>query len=158
MKKDKPRAVAATVPHIALLFAAAFLIALMMGAAPALSANLVVYKSPTCGCCKNWIAHMQRNGHSVKTQDLDDLDMIKKMAGVPERFQSCHTAMVGGYVVEGHIPAKDVERLLKDRPKARGIAVPGMPSGSPGMEQGEAERYNVLLFQADGSSSVYASY
>ncbi len=101
---------------------------------------------------------MRGNGHSVKIQDLDDLDMIKKMAGVPELFQSCHTAMVDGYVVEGHVPAKDVERLLKDRPKARGIAVPGMPAGAPGMGPDGAEGYNVMLFQPDGSSSVYAKY
>jgi len=101
---------------------------------------------------------LQRNGHSVKVQDFEDIDPIKKMAGVPEMFQSCHTAMVDGYVVEGHVPAKDVERLLKQRQKARGIAVPGMVAGSPGMEQGPPERYDVLLFQSDGTSSVFARY
>jgi len=137
---------------------AAFMLALNTWGAPAQSAEIVVYKSPTCGCCKNWVAHMRQNGHSVKTQDIDDLEQIKTMAGVPELFRSCHTAMVDGYVIEGHVPAKDVERLLKDRPKARGISVPGMVNGSPGMEQGKPEPYDVILFKSNGSSSVYARY
>ncbi|MDA1090699.1 MAG: DUF411 domain-containing protein [Proteobacteria bacterium] len=157
MKENQPRRNSAKVLPLAVFFTFVFAIALTTRAAPAQSADIVVYKSPTCDCCKNWVAHMQRNGHSVKTQNLDDLDMIKKMAGVPEPLQSCHTAMVDGYVVEGHVPAKDVERLLTERPKARGIAVPGMPAGSPGMG-GQAEPYNVMLFQPDGSSSVYARY
>ena len=156
MKKNISRQNSGMVTTLAVFFA--FLTALTMGAGAAQSADVVVYKSPSCGCCKHWVTHMRRNGHSVKTQDLDDLDVIKKMSGVPEPFQSCHTAMVDGYIIEGHVPAKDVERLLKDRPKARGLAVPGMVAGSPGMEQGEPERYNVLLFQPDGSSSVYARY
>ena len=136
----------------------AFAATLGMAAGPAHSAEIMVYKSPTCGCCKNWVSYMEKNGHSVKTQDFEDMDPIKKMAAIPEAFQSCHTAMIDGYVVEGHVPAKEVERLLTERPKARGIAVPGMVAGSPGMEQGETERYNVMLFKSDGSSSVYAKY
>ncbi len=157
MKSSETRTFPVVWPPMALFFVAAFLIAMMMAVSPALSANMTVYKSPTCGCCKNWISHMRQNGHAVKVQDLEDLELIKKMAGIPERFQSCHTALVDGYAIEGHVPAKDVERLLQDRPKARGIAVPGMPAGAPGMG-GEAERYNVILFQQDGSSSVYARY
>ena len=130
------------------MIAAIFLAVLMTGPRSVQAAEMTVYKSPTCGCCKSWIAHMKRNGHSVKVQNLEDLERIKKMAGVPEPFQSCHTAMVDGYVVEGHVPAKDVHRLLADRPKARGIAVPGMPAGSPGMG-GKAERYDVLMFQPE---------
>ncbi len=156
MKNKKIRRISGNGVALAALFA--FAATLGTGAGAAQSAEIMVYKSPTCGCCKGWIAHMRKNGHSVKIQDLEDLDIIKKMAGIPELFQSCHTAMVDGYVVEGHVPSKDVERLLKDRPKARGIAVPGMVAGSPGMEQGESERYNVMLFQSDGSSSVYAKY
>ncbi len=158
MNKRKPWKYSGRITQLAAIFSFAFMIALTAGAGPAQSASMVVYKSPTCGCCKNWIAYMKRNGHSVQVQDLEDLDKIKKMAGIPEPFQSCHTAIVDGYVVEGHVPAKDVERLLKDRPKARGIAVPGMPSGAPGMGQDGAEGYDVVLFQADGSSSVYARY
>ncbi|MBT3307373.1 MAG: DUF411 domain-containing protein [Alphaproteobacteria bacterium] len=133
------------------------MMALTVKTTPASSAEVIVYKSPTCGCCKGWVAHMKKNGHSVKVQDLEDLDQIKKMAGVPEMFQSCHTAMIDGYVVEGHIPANDVARLLKERPKVRGIAVPGMPQGSPGMG-GTPERYDVVQFQIDGSSSVFAKH
>jgi len=158
MKKNKPQRNSGGVTAVAVFFAFALVTALTTRAVPAQSANIVVYKSPTCGCCKNWVAHMQKNGHSVKTQDFEDMDPIKKLAGVPEPFQSCHTAMVNGYVVEGHVPAKDVDRLLKERPKARGISVPGMPAGAPGMEQGESERYNVLLFQSDGTSSIYAKH
>jgi hypothetical protein len=141
-----------------LVLFAAFMFALTTWGAPAQSAEIVVYKSPTCECCKSWVAHMRQNGHTVKTQNLDDLEQIKTMAGVPELFRSCHTAMVDGYVIEGHVPAKDVDRLLKLRPKVRGLAVPGMVSGSPGMEQGKPEPYDVILFQSNGSSSVYARY
>ncbi|NQV82804.1 MAG: DUF411 domain-containing protein [Rhodospirillales bacterium] len=151
MSKNKPRQISQGVTALAAFFAVAFM------AAPAQSADVLVYKSPTCGCCKGWVAHMEKNGHSVKVQDLEDLDQIKKMAGVPEMFQACHTAMIDGYVVEGHVPAKDVARLLKERPKVRGIAVPGMPAGSPGME-GPPERYDVVQFQANGTSSVFAKH
>ncbi len=125
---------------------------------PAFAAEITVYKSPWCGCCKKWIAHIRANGHSVQVKNMENLDMIKKMAGVPDRLQSCHTAMVNGYAVEGHVPAKDIARLLAERPKAKGLAVPGMPAGSPGMEQGAPERYDVLLFQRDGSTRVYSRH
>lgn len=157
--KGRIKAITLRWPLLALFLAAAVMIVLMTATGPAISAEITVYKSPSCGCCGKWVTHMKRNGHTLKIKNLDDLDMIKKMAGVPEPFQSCHTALVDGYVVEGHVPAKDVERLLKEKPKARGIAVPGMPMGSPGMEQGgETERYNVMMFKPDGSSSVYARY
>ncbi len=125
---------------------------------PALAAEMTVYKSPWCGCCKKWIAHMRANGHSVQVKNMENLHLIKKMASVPDRLQSCHTAMVDGYAVEGHVPAQDIARLLAERPKAKGLAVPGMPAGAPGMEQGEPERYDVLLFQRDGSTSVYSRH
>lgn len=126
--------------------------------APAQAAEFTVHKSPWCGCCGNWIKHLEANGHSVVTKDTEDLDALKKLAGVPEPLQSCHTAMVEGYVIEGHVPAKDIERLLAERPKATGLAAPGMPSGSPGMEGGTPEKYDVLLFQSDGSTSIYARH
>lgn len=125
---------------------------------PAYAAEFTVYKSPWCGCCSKWVDHLQANGHTVATKNIENLDMIKKMAGVPERFQSCHTAMVDGYIVEGHVPSKDIERLLAERPKAKGLAVPGMPTGSPGMEGGAPDKYDVMLFNPDGSSDVFARY
>ncbi len=126
--------------------------------ASAQAAQFTVYKSPWCGCCSKWVKHLKANGHSVVTRDIEDLDAIKKMAGVPERLQSCHTAMVDGYVIEGHVPSKDIERLLADRPEAKGLSVPGMKAGSPGMEGGKPDRYSVLLFKSDGTAKVYAQY
>ena len=125
---------------------------------PSFAAEMTVYKSPWCGCCKNWITHMRANGYSVQIKNMENLDSIKRMAGVPDRLLSCHTAMVNGYVIEGHVPATDITRLLAERPKAKGLAVPGMPAGSPGMEQGTPERYEVLLFQQDGSTRVYSRH
>jgi hypothetical protein len=125
---------------------------------PARAADVTVYKSPWCGCCAQWIGHMRSHGHAVAVHDMEDLDTIKKMSGIPEALQSCHTAFVAGYVLEGHVPAEDVARLLAERPKARGLAVPDMPGGSPGMESAEAEPYEVLLFQADGGAQVYSRH
>ncbi len=120
--------------------------------------TLVVYKSATCGCCRSWGTHMDGEGFAVVEQDVTDLPAIKDSLGVPSAAGSCHTGTVGGYVVEGHVPASVVRRLLRDRPDARGLAVPGMPLGSPGMEQGEMrEPYDVLLIANDGTTSVYAS-
>lgn len=136
----------------------AAVLTLMIALAPlaASAAEVTVYKSPYCGCCGGWVSHMRSNGHSVKTIDLEDLSTIKKMTGVGEELQSCHTAVVDGYVIEGHVPAQDVARLLTERPKAKGLAVPGMPVGSPGMEGPDPQPYEVLLFQADGSTTVFA--
>jgi hypothetical protein len=120
-----------------------------------------VWKDPNCGCCKDWIAHMQANGFTVKTYETGN-NTARARLGLPEKFASCHTALVGGYVVEGHVPARDVQRLLKERPRALGLAVPGMPVGSPGMDgpeyRGRKDRYDVLLVNADGSSRIYQTY
>ena len=124
----------------------------------AVAADITVYKSPSCGCCFGWVNHMRQNGHRVKAINRDDLEGIKRMAGVPEQLQSCHTAIVDGYVIEGHVPASDIEKLLAERPKAKGLAVPGMPGGSPGMEGAAAERYNTILFKNDGSASLYSKH
>lgn len=119
---------------------------------------VTVYKSPTCGCCSAWVDHLRENGFPVETVDVDDLQAVKAEYGIPPGLQSCHTAVVDGYVVEGHVPAADVKRLLAERPEAAGLAVPGMPVGSPGMEQGDtAEPYDVLLVD-DGQSSVFAHH
>lgn len=128
------------------------------GAPAAARDTLVVYKSASCGCCRLWGEHMQGEGFAVVSRDVTDLQAVKDSLGVPPTAGSCHTATVDGYVVEGHVPAATVRRMLRDRPDARGLAVPGMPLGSPGMEQGpRRDPYDVLLVAADGSTSVYES-
>lgn len=119
-----------------------------------------VFKSPTCGCCGDWVTHMQAHGFAVEVVDTDDLMTIKAALGVPAQLGSCHTAEIGDYVVEGHVPAPDIKTLLAEAPEARGLAVPGMPVGSPGMEiPGQpAQPYDVVAFGSDGSTSVYRAY
>ena len=134
-----------------------------VAAAPVAQAALptmTVYKSPTCGCCKNWIEHVKASGFAVEVHDLDDLGEIKDEAGVPDRARSCHTAVVDGYAIEGHVPAETIKRLLKERPKVAGLAVPGMPVGSPGMEvPGQAsDKYDVMAFDRSGALTVYESH
>jgi hypothetical protein len=118
---------------------------------------VTVYKTPTCGCCSKWITHLQQAGFVVTAHDRDDLTPIKRQHGVPRTLESCHTAVVGGYVVEGHVPADVIQRLLRERPAVAGIAVPGMPAGSPGMEYPGAppQPYSVMAFRAEGGWSVY---
>lgn len=119
-----------------------------------------VYKSPSCGCCTAWIEHLQKNGLTVRAHNVDDTTAMRQKLRMPEKFASCHTAKVGNYVLEGHVPASDIKRLLSERPAALGLAVPAMPVGSPGMEvaSGRVDPYHVLLVQADGKSTVYHSY
>ncbi|MGB1466066.1 MAG: DUF411 domain-containing protein [Alcanivorax nanhaiticus] len=112
---------------------------------------LEVYKSPTCGCCGAWVDHMKENGYTVKVHETDNLQPIKEKAGILPGTGSCHTAFIDGYVIEGHVPASDVDRLLAERPAGKGLTVPGMPVGSPGMEMGDrVDAYDVLLFDEDG--------
>ena len=120
--------------------------------------KMTVWKSPWCGCCGNWIDHMRAAGFEVEVEDVEDLGMVKRMASVPDELQSCHTARVGEYTVEGHVPASDIIRLLEERPDALGLVVPGMPSGSPGMENGEHDPYDVLMLRQDGETEVFNSY
>ena len=131
------------------------------GHAQTKATSIEVWKSPTCGCCKDWMQHLEANGFKVTSHDEGNTGMRARMK-MPARYGSCHTALVGGYVVEGHVPASEIKRLLKDRPQAVGIAVPGMPLGSPGMDGpaygGQRQAYDVLLVQLDGSASVYQSY
>jgi hypothetical protein len=119
---------------------------------------MTVWKSPWCGCCAAWAQHMTDAGFEVELKEVEDLASVKKNAGVPEQLQSCHTATVGGYTVEGHVPASDVKRLLAARPEVKGLAVPGMPSGSPGMENGQHDAYNVLTFNGDGEVGVFSRH
>ncbi len=130
-------------------------------AAPA-KVKVEVWKSPYCGCCKDWVAHLESSGFAVSVHEVGDLDGARRQLGMPERYASCHTAKVAGYLLEGHVPAADIRRLLADKPKAIGLAVPGMPVGSPGMDgpvyNGRRDPYDVLLVQGDGLVSVFASY
>jgi hypothetical protein len=120
-----------------------------------------VWKSPTCGCCKDWVKHLEAAGFRVKVNDTGNV-AVRKRLGMPEALGSCHTALVAGYVLEGHVPAREVRRLLAERPMALGLAVPGMPIGSPGMDGpdygGQRDAYDVLLVQRDGRSRPFARY
>lgn len=118
-----------------------------------------VVKSPTCGCCNGWVAHLRRAGFQVRVTDVADVTPTARRLGVPDDLRSCHTASVGGYAIEGHVPAADIMRLLRQRPAAAGLAVPGMPMGSPGMEGGgRREPYRVILFTRAGRRTVFASH
>ena len=117
-----------------------------------------VYKTATCGCCKDWVKHLQANGFSVKAQDVANPSDFRDKFGVPKAFGSCHSGMVQGYALEGHVPANEIKRLLAERPKAIGLAVPAMPLGSPGMEGNRSDPYDVFLIQAKGRHSVYQHY
>ena len=126
---------------------------------PASAADAVdVYKSPYCGCCEQWVEHLQQAGFAVRTHDVNDVPAARQRLGMPVRLGSCHTAKVAGYVVEGHVPAADIQRLLKEKPKAIGLAVPSMPPGSPGMESPKPVPYNTLLVQAGGATTVFAKH
>ncbi|AVT02380.1 DUF411 domain-containing protein [Paracidovorax avenae] len=120
-----------------------------------------VWKDPNCGCCKDWVDHMQANGFQATVHDTGNAAVREKL-GLPQKLGSCHTALVGGYLVEGHVPAADVQRLLRDKPRALGLAVPGMPVGSPGMDgafyDGRRDAHDVLLVARDGSARVFTSY
>ncbi len=123
--------------------------------------TVVVYKTATCGCCRAWVDHVRAHGFKVEAHDVsrEKLAAIASEAGVTRELGSCHTAKVGGYVIEGHVPAADIARLLRERPPVAGIAVPGMPVGSPGMEMGnQRDAYNVVAFTKDGRRSVFAQY
>jgi len=150
-----------------MIFALAVVLALSPAAGSALQkpaakpVMLAVYKTPTCGCCSKWVEHMKQNGFTGHVTDLNDLSAIKTKHGVPSKLQSCHTGVVNGYVVEGHVPASDVKRMLKERPAIAGLTLPGMPSGSPGMEAPGSIKppaYDVLTFDKKGGTRVYARH
>lgn len=125
--------------------------ALVRPARAAARPPMTVHKDPDCGCCNGWIVHLERAGFAVTAVDTRRMNAVKARLGVPSELASCHTAEIDGYVIEGHVPAAAIERLLAERPPARGLAVPGMPIGSPGMEGGEPETYDVLLFGPAGT-------
>lgn len=124
-------------------------------------ATLQVWKDPNCGCCKDWIAHLEKNGFATTVIEQGN-SAARARLGMPQKFGSCHTALVQGYVIEGHVPVADIQRLLKEKPKALGLSVPGMPIGSPGMDGpaygGRRDAYHVLLIQRDGSNTVFNTY
>lgn len=142
-------------------FVCASAVALALGKlsyAGAQDAPLVsVYKGPKCGCCGEWVKHIQANGFRVETRDIADVTPIRRRYGVPDNLASCHTAVVAGYAIEGHVPASDIRRLLREKPKVRGLAVPGMVVGSPGMEQGPPQPYATLAFD-DRGSRIFARH
>lgn len=123
--------------------------------------SVQVWKDPSCGCCKDWISHMEKSGFRVQTFETGNT-AIRNRLGMPQQYGSCHTALVDGYVIEGHVPASDIMQLLKDRPPARGLSVPGMPVGSPGMDGpaygGRKDPYDVLLVERDGTSKIFKHY
>ncbi|WP_157264200.1 DUF411 domain-containing protein [Azohydromonas aeria] len=120
-----------------------------------------VWKSPTCGCCKDWITHLEANGFRTKVHDSGN-NAMRSRVGIDVKYGSCHTALIGGYALEGHVPAREIQRLLKERPAAIGLAVPGMPVGSPGMDGpdygGQKDPYDVLLLRKDGTALTYQTY
>jgi hypothetical protein len=131
---------------------------------PETSANgqdrVTVFKNESCGCCKLWVRHLRDAGFAVEVHNIDNLGPTKERVGIPVAMGACHTAEVGGYFVEGHVPAEDIKRLLRERPDVKGLTVPGMPAGSPGMEvlSGQSQPYDVYLVSKDGTTSVYAHH
>lgn len=137
--------------------AVAALIGLPMFAGAATQA-VEVYKTATCGCCEAWVKHLQANGFKVNAHNVANPSDTRERMGMPDRLGSCHTAVIGGYAIEGHVPSADIKRLLAEKPKAKGLAVPAMPLGSPGMEGPTRMPYDVLLVRNDGSTTVYKHY
>lgn len=117
-----------------------------------------VYKSASCGCCSEWIKHLETIGFTVRAKNVEMPAQYRTLAGIPDQLGSCHTGLVNGYAIEGHVPASEIKQLLRDKPKARGLAVPAMPMGSPGMEGPRKEAYDVLLVKNDGSTKLYKHY
>ncbi|MBZ0105470.1 MAG: DUF411 domain-containing protein [Sulfuricella denitrificans] len=117
-----------------------------------------VYKSPYCGCCGKWVEHLRQNGFEVRTHNVADVQAERSRLGMPDRLAACHTAKIGKYVVEGHVPAQDIKHMLAAKPQALGLAVPSMPPGSPGMEGVRAIPYDTLLVQSDGTTRVFARH
>ncbi len=143
---------------VAAVAAGAMVFTGFFGFGPAKAEEIIVYKSPSCECCGDWAMHLRQNGFDVSVKNMEDIDPVKRQAGVPYEMESCHTAFVSGYAVEGHVPAENISRILAERPKIKGLAVPGMPASAPGMDGPDPEPYTVYSFDADGKTKVYATY
>ena len=130
------------------------LLARLQAAAPVVN----VFKTATCGCCGKWVEHLRANGFVVNVQNVENTAEYRRKYGVPEKLMSCHTGVVNGFAIEGHVPAREIQRLLSSGSKAKGLAVPGMPAGSPGMEGPRTDAYSVVLFDAHGGTSIYQNY
>ena len=131
----------------------------LLAATQAAAQTIDVIKTPWCGCCAHWVEHLRANGFTVRVTETQDLAPVARRHGVPDALRSCHSARVGGYAIEGHVPAADIRRLLRERPQAAGLAVPGMPIGAPGMEQGNRRQpYATILFTRDGRQLVFARH
>ena len=147
--------------YLALIFGAAALFDGLAVSAQSTATSVTVYKDPSCGCCAKWVEHLKQNGFATTVVESKELDDFKTKNKVPRQARSCHTALVNGYAIEGHVPASDVQRLLKERPAGvLGLAVPGMPIGSPGMEVAgrKPQPFDVLAFDKDGQTRVFASH
>lgn len=132
---------------------------MLVSAASASAADISVYKSASCGCCSKWVRYLEANGFKVNAYDVDNVYSYKDRYKVPEPARGCHTAVVDGYVIEGHVPVSDIERLVKERPEGViGLAVPGMPAGTPGMDDAGSQHYEVLSIKQDGTTAVYARH
>jgi hypothetical protein len=127
-------------------------------AAAGSAGTIDVYKSATCGCCHLWVEYMRGEGFTVVEHDVENIDAVPAKAGVPKELESCHTAHIGGYVIEGHVPAEDIKKMLAERPKIAGLAVPGMVAGSPGMPGANPQHYDVVAYDKAGTISVYAKH
>lgn len=128
------------------------------GAGAQAGTPIAVFKSPTCGCCTKWVEHLRKNGFVPTSTNVDDMAPVKARHHVPQAAESCHTALVGGYVIEGHVPAADIRRLLQEKPAVAGLAAPGMPMGSPGMEGASAPPYDVVSFDRQGRTRIFATH
>jgi len=157
MKRQPVRTIALAVSFVALALTTAA-VRTSPSDLPAKKPTITVYKDPSCGCCKSWIEHLIKHGYTVNAKDSPNMPEIKRTMGVPSGLTACHTGMVNGYLIEGHVPAADIDRLLAQKPKIAGLAVPGMPMGSPGMEGGTAQHYQVLAFDKAGKTTVFASH
>ncbi|HST08110.1 MAG TPA: DUF411 domain-containing protein [Gemmatimonadaceae bacterium] len=155
MKKSPVRLLAVTTALATLVLTTA---AVRTAPPDAAKPTITVYKDPSCGCCRNWIEHLIKHGYRVDAKDTPNMAEVKHTLGVPDGITACHTAVVNGYLIEGHVPAADIDRLLAKKPKIAGLAVPGMPMGSLGMEGPRTQHYQVLSFDKTGKAGVFASY
>lgn len=140
------------------VFALSIFVVFNLSSKPAHAEDIMVYKSPTCGCCKKWVSHLKKEGFTVKTKNYTDMKPIKKRFGVKPQFQSCHTAKVGKYFIEGHVSASDIKKLLQEKPDIKGLSAPGMPMGSPGMEGHRKDKYDVIAIDENNNATVYSKH